>query len=333
MPFKDVATIFSRAFILGFYLPAFFAISVLWQSLPAAQQPTGFERYSSGIQLLIIAGIAIPVGLLLSGLNYSILRVFEGYPLQHAQDWLGFRMLHKWMTQPRLREFRDLARRKRDRDSTAAWLLDRRYPSTEGQVLPTRFGNAVRAFEHHALVRWGLSTVAVWPRIELLLSQQESAALTEVKSDTDFLVNASLLSYGVSLTLIASGIAHGSTPWYTWTLYLIPFLVGYSLYRIAVGAAIRWGSEVRSCVDLNRLELYERMGLRLPSTRKQEAEIANAINQCLLYGVPIPDAVRAIPPPEDKAASGRAPQLYSDLMQFWNAGFTTRRKGNRHGLR
>lgn len=293
MPFKDFSTIFSRSFVLGYYLPAFFALFVLWESLPKAVQPHDFSHYSTGTQLLIVAALGIPLGLLLSGLNYSILRIFEGYPLQHVQQWPGFRTLHKLLIAPRLREFGDLARRKRDGDSKAAWQLDRRYPSSEGQILPTRLGNAVRAFEHHALVRWGLSTVAAWPRVELLLSEQESTILAAVKSDADFLVNASLLSYGVGITLLIRAGVTGSR-WDAWLIDLIPFLVGYCLYRIAVGAAIRWGSEVRSCMDLHRLELYERMGIRLPTTREEEAQVAKAINQCLLYGKPLPNSVRTI---------------------------------------
>lgn len=296
MPFKDLSTIFSRSFVLGYYLPAFFALFVLWESLPRSGQPYDFAHYSTGTQLLIVAALGIPLGLLLSGLNYSILRIFEGYPLQRAQQWPGFRAVHKLLIAPRLREFGDLARRKRAGDSTAAWLLDRRYPSTEGQILPTRFGNAVRAFEHHALVRWGLSTVAAWPRVELLLSEQESTILAAVKSDADLLVNASLLSYGVGITLLVKAGVTGAR-WDAWLIGLIPFLVGYCFYRIAVGAAIRWGSEVRSCMDLHRLELYERMGLRLPATKEEEARIANSINQCLLYGKPLADSTRAISPP------------------------------------
>jgi hypothetical protein len=298
MPFKDVTTIFSRSFVLGYYLPAFFALFVLWKSLPPAVQPHEFEHYSAGTQLLIISGFGIPLGLLLSGLNYTIMRVFEGYPLQNAQNWPGFRTVHKWMVGPRLREFGDLARRKRNGDSKAAWLLDRRFPSSEGQVLPTRFGNAVRAFEHHALVRWGLSTVAAWPRIELLLSEQESTVLTAVKSDTDFLVNASLLSYCVGVTLLVRALIV-RPQWAIWLIYLIPFVVGYCLYRIAVGAAVRWGSEVRSCMDLHRFDLYERMGLRLPTTKEQEFEVTKSINQCLLYGKSLPNSVRATASPSD----------------------------------
>jgi hypothetical protein len=309
MPFKDLSTIFSRAFVLGYYLPAFFALFVLWKSLPKTVQPLDFEHYSTGTQLLIVAAFGIPLGLLLSGLNYSILRIYEGYPLQHAQQWLGFRTLHKLLITPRLREFGDLARRKREGDSKAAWLLDRRYPSSEGQILPTRFGNAVRAFEHHALVRWGLSTVAAWPRIELLLSEQESTVLAAVKSDADFLVNASLLSYGVGVTLLVNAGVTGSR-WVAWLISLVPFVVGYCLYRIAVGAATRWGSEVRSCMDLHRLELYGRIGVRLPATKEEEARIANAINQCLLYGKRLPNSVRAIPPQVDgEHASYRIQQV------------------------
>jgi len=294
MPFKDVTTIFSRAFILGFYLPAFFALTVLWQTLPMGLLPVEFKHYTAAVQLLIIASLGIPLGLLLSGLNYSILRLYEGYPLQQAQHWHGIRFLYKRLMQSRINEFNDLTSRKQAGDSTAAWQLDRRYPSIKSHILPTRFGNAVRAFEHHALVRWGLSTVGVWPRIELLLSQDESQTLATVKSDADFLVNASLLSYGVGIVLVVSVATHTAAQWYSWLLCIIPFIVGYLLYRIAVGAAVRWGSGVRSCVDLHRLQLYERMGVQQPRTRAHEAEIADAINQCLLYGVPIPDTVRAV---------------------------------------
>lgn len=294
MPFKDVTTIFSRAFILGFYLPAFFALIVLWQSWPMVLLPVEFKHYTAAVQLLIIAGLAIPLGLLLSGLNYSILRLYEGYPLQQAQRLPGFRFVYKRLVQPRIREFGELTTRKQAGDSAAAWQLDRRYPSIKSHVLPTRFGNAVRAFEHHALVRWGLSTVGIWPRIELLLSQDESHTLATIKSDADFLVNASFMSYGVGAVFVVNVAIHTPAQWYSWVLCSVPFVVGYLLYRISVGAAIRWGSGVRSCVDLHRLQLYERMGLQQPTTQAREAEIADAINQCLLYGVPLPDAVRTM---------------------------------------
>jgi len=34
--------------------------------------------------------------------------------------------------------------------------------------MPTRFGNAVLAFETYAMKRWGLDSVPVWPRIDML---------------------------------------------------------------------------------------------------------------------------------------------------------------------
>ncbi len=52
MGLSDVAGVFSRFFIVGFFLPAFFALIALAQLATSALVPNGVERYSSATEIL-----------------------------------------------------------------------------------------------------------------------------------------------------------------------------------------------------------------------------------------------------------------------------------------
>jgi len=107
--------------------------------------------------LLLGRGAGLLLGLLLLGLNWQIFRAFEGYPLAERKR----SKLLKPVSAPLLR----LQRRRFDclvaiRDdvkgddvnrANAAWRLDREFPPNRAQLLPTRFGNAVMAFETAAM--------------------------------------------------------------------------------------------------------------------------------------------------------------------------------------
>lgn len=66
-------------------------------------------------------------------------------------------------------------------------------------------------------------------------------------------------------------------------------------YRGAVGTATRLGEKVRASIDLHRLELYERFGLKAPASLMSEEVSGRTINELVLRGTPIPDEVRARP--------------------------------------
>jgi hypothetical protein len=111
------------------------------------------------------------VGLLLSGLHFPILRLYEGYPLQHGRRIAGVRWIYAGMVGrwgkcfDALEAKRAVPQASADR-SAAARRLAREFPATRDQLLPTRFGNAVRSFERHPRVRYGLDGVTAWPRVK-----------------------------------------------------------------------------------------------------------------------------------------------------------------------
>jgi hypothetical protein len=100
MALSDVLGVFSRYFIVGFFLPAFFAVAVLSQVLDRRVFPASYEQAGSATQVLVLAGAGLLVALLSSGLHFPILRLYEGYPLQHGRRVPGIGWIYTRMVRP-----------------------------------------------------------------------------------------------------------------------------------------------------------------------------------------------------------------------------------------
>jgi hypothetical protein len=172
--------------------------------------------------------------------------------------------------------------------TTAAWRLEERYPAAFDDLLPTRFGNAMRAAQEYAFSRWGLDTWAVWPRIEALLTDAERDLLTDARTDVAFFLNSALTAALVGGVVMVDGVWHRPLS-ASWMLYLLPFLIAYGLYRLSVGAFIRWGGYQRAGIDLHRRELFEKLGLHLPAPAREQHALARALNRFILYRPKSPD--------------------------------------------
>lgn len=293
---SDVAGVFSRYFIVGFFLPAFFALVGLSQTLTDPFLPADYRNLSGGAQIAVLGGAGLLLGLLLVGLNWQIFRLYEGYPLAERKDRLVTGLFYRLfvarqrMIFKRLETTRDNSSADIEARGYAAWRLDRDFPPNSSDLMPFRFGNAVLAFETHAMKRWGLDSIAAWPRIDMLLSEREGEQQANSRSEAAFFVNGSLLLFLAGLVLLAGQIAHSPLSGVALLLYLVPFLGAALMTHWSVGAATRWGNAVRSAIDLHRFELYEKLGVRRPVSFTDEREnVAAQINQMLVYGQPIPD--------------------------------------------
>ena len=285
MGLDDLTGVLSRYFLVGYWVPSFFALAALAVWLPTSSLPNEYVPLSWSAKFLVVGFVAIPLGLMLLGLRYPLTRVFEGYRLERRRlryvraplVWLQGRSFDRLM---RSREDKTQASGRR---TTAARLLDRRFHSDRSRLLPTRFGNAYRASENYSYTRYGLDTVAIWPRIDALLTERERELHTNAASDLAFFVNGTLWATIVGIVFVAT------TSLDAWWQYLLAFIVSYVLYRASVGAAERLGTERRASVDLHRSELYVRLGLREPASLEEAREHhARAVNQFLLFGIPIP---------------------------------------------
>jgi hypothetical protein len=292
MGLSDITGVFSRYFVVGFFLPAYVSLVSLWLSASSDFIPNAVGRHSEGTELLILGGIALVAGLVLSGSSYLITRAFEGYPLMRVRNWPVVGLIADAAIAIQRRSYDRLRAVRDDRSGAptdrarAAWTLDRFFPHDRDALLPTRMGNVIRAFEQHSNVRWGLDGVTIWPWIDTLLSGDERELQVDAKIDLYVFINAALGAFVVGVCLVVDKAVNVPHPASYWPLYAIPFVVGYILYRAALAPAAGWGDAVRAAIDLHRLELYEKLGVRTPLSFSDERRMAERINKAILYGNP-----------------------------------------------
>ena len=302
MGLGDVAGVLSRFFIVGFFLPSFFGLVALAQLLTSGLLPDGYEGYSGGTQILILGGAALLTGLFLLGLHRPLIRLFEGYPIARARLARPFVRLQE-RSFDRLTAVKAAGGPDADHATNSlamrAWLkLDRFFPDNRSRLLPTRFGNALRAAEDYPYTRWGLDSIPFWARVEPLLSDQERQLHENARTDVAFFLNSTLAAAAVGIVLVVDAALNAPIAGrYAW-IYLAPFLVAYLVYRFSIDAGQRWGVELKASLDLHRLAVYDRLGVRRPTGFADEkTTIAPALNRFFLYGIAMPDDLWAREPP------------------------------------
>jgi hypothetical protein len=278
----NVTGVLSRYFIVGFWIPTFFSLVILGEWLSDGWTPSEYDGLDWNRKILVLGGLALAIGLLLLGLRYPIVRALEGY------GWSGWPLLGSGLTKLQQRSYDKYARIRDDENASsgaqtrAARLLERKFPHDGERVLPTAFGNAFRAFENYPYTRYGLDMIAIWPRIDQLLTDQERNLHVNAESDEAFFVNGMIGSFVVGVLFAADA----ELPWWP---YPIPFLFTFALYRASIGAVERVGTERRASADLHRLELYDRLGMARPAgSDADRKESAGALNRFVLWGDPIP---------------------------------------------
>jgi hypothetical protein len=150
-----------------------------------------------------------------------------------------------------------------------AWqVVESRYPRELSAVLPTRLGNVLRRHEllagaavHLPIIDWATHIGMVAdPSHTKYVNDQRTQMDLAVRMTWSGLIGA-LLSFGL---LWPYGYAVGLT--------LLPLAVAWLSYRGAVISADGYGRAMRAWVDLNRIALYERLGLAPVDTSDDERE-------------------------------------------------------------
>jgi hypothetical protein len=282
MSLRDVTGIFSRSFVVGYFTPALAA----WTTviiLTRESQPERFTSLRFGAQAVVVAALSLLVGGVLLGLRYDIRMAFV------AARFLAGPIRDKLMAHEvrRLEAARRSAAAVGVEERTRGYfVLDQEFP--DEHVRPTRFGNAFGAYQAYPFNRYGLDYSVAWKRIDVLLSPREVELQALARSDVDFLLNLSVLGVLVALTLAVERLVHASP---AAAVSVVPLMVSWVTYRLAVRAERRLGHEQRASFDLHRLELYEQLGMARPRTAADERATAEAVNLVLQWrrdGQPAP---------------------------------------------
>ena len=147
---------------------------------------------------------------------------------------------------------------------------------SEDLILPTRFGNAIAAFEGYSWEIYRADAVTIWPRLRAVLPSSVKEDINNEKTSLDFLVNI----FVVSVCVAACGI--GQLVFQCWvdranltrslvnldlaaiarplSLTAAGLIVSAFVYEWALDQVAAWGEQVKAAFDCYLPTLQKQLG-------------------------------------------------------------------------
>jgi hypothetical protein len=279
-----------KAFIVGFFIPCLLfviAVLALFSDVPKIQDFLVLTEDSKTLDKLVYLVLAVwTLAVFMTIVNTIQYKMLEGYrgPLS-SLEFLRRREIQRFHRIDNrvhdLQEKRYAAGGKLPEDEEIdlrkKWVeLRRDFPDQLELLLPTRFGNAIRAFEHYSRDVYGADSVALWYHLSSVIPKDFQAFLAEARAQVDCLVNivffaiilglcaaVRLLAAFVTWTLGSSTVPHlgihlvASNLFVCAALAVVTPLVALSAYKLSLERVYIWGDWVKF--------------LRLLSPRSREA--------------------------------------------------------------
>ncbi|WP_051828051.1 hypothetical protein [Streptomyces bicolor] len=236
-----------------------------WRAVPPERPATVFGAF------LVITVCALLLSLLLQPFQVRAVRVLEGYwdrwPLtaELASLMIGFQR-RRWNALSRKADAMVRGDHARRAQADARRRLAAQPPVDV--LLPTALGNALRAGEISAGERYGLATLASWPRLYLQVSERAAALLRSTRDALDTAVN---LCWSCLALTGAGTLALYDEP-SSWWLCGLGLGFAATAYKGAVTAAQSYAGLMHVAYDLYRFDLLEALRYSLPADRDAEEE-------------------------------------------------------------
>ena len=232
-------------------------------------------RDTSIAHVTAIGLLGIVVGSLLHPFQFSLVRLVEGY-------WQGLpliRHLEPVGVELNRRRLRSLRRSGRLVD------MERQFPPSVDELLPTRVGNAMRAAERTAGSRYGFDAIVMWPRLFPLLAPRVGEVLEDLRTQLDIAARYCALLWLVTLTGTVTLATDG------WWLLLpaATLLLSWGSYRATFRAALGYGEGLRIAFDLHHADLVHALGWRVPEDLEKLVELSRELEDWLFRGARPPD--------------------------------------------
>jgi uncharacterized membrane protein YvlD (DUF360 family) len=178
---------------------------------------------------------------------------------------------------------------------------DQYYPPNPDDILPTKFGNILKASESYAGTRYGLDGVEFWPRLIHVIPPPYQELIEGSRNELSFLVNMSFLAIVFFVLCVVAILYNFIGPSLNSVSMPLKFVgFGYAFQYAAAGLialACNWlfnkastfsvssfGIMIRSAYDLFRLDLLEKFRLKMPTDSDKEFYMWNNLNELILQG-------------------------------------------------
>jgi len=248
----------------------------------------------------ILAAIALLTAFVLMALNSVILRAFEGYFFFGLYQHLNFFYVWFWRYHDKkIKEIRKTQAKSKDNtvpiDERPVFAskdrlelmhhlesMSKNFPSEEHRVLPTRFGNAIAAFEDYSMVLYGFEMITGWSRLNAVVPKDYREIMDGARADMDMWMNLWLATYLLMLQYACLAIFLGCAPAAGSILIGLPgmsVLMGWMSHK----AAVQWGEWIKGAFDVYLPKLRDELGLTDHDDSREEREMWKLYSQVMVY--------------------------------------------------
>ena len=231
------------------------------------------------IALLIIALLSLLTSaLIVQYCELAVLRILEGYWFRWLRELRYYFITIQQKRKYKLdRQFQLLIARIEDKKQPLTPEEIEEYARLDGilhyfpiHLMPTKFGNILRAAEERPKNQYGLDTFICWPRLWLLLPDSVKTELTEARVTLNTGARIWLWSL---LFLVWTPLA--------WWVVPIGIISALLAYKWLLNAAIIYGDLLESAFDIYRFELYKVLRWSLPNSPEEERQLGEQLTTYL----------------------------------------------------
>lgn len=289
--FSELPKIFDRVFMMGYVLPVLVFLGATIGLLrcfgldPAAQLLTATDSVIGAATTLLLLWAG---GLLLTALNWEIFRLMEGYGRFNPVRFLKRRQLDQFKrllddtwslatksnrTDSEERQFKLLKYRLAeyypvDLPSEYTPETRKKVEQDKERLMPSAFGNAVRAFEVYPRLMYGIEGTRGWDRLLTVVPDAYIKHIDDAKAKTDMWLNFGFLSV---VFLVEYVVLVFYTQQIVALWVLLPALaLGVLASNRAVSAAVTWGGMVKAAFDVYLPMLLKTLNYERFNTRSEE---------------------------------------------------------------
>jgi len=230
--------------------------------------------------------------------NRELIRILEGYyflnspyleklPPKCIQLYRFKRMNGKTSELKEKKRFNNASPKEQKKYMKLRIELSKKYPFEEKQILPTSFGNSIKAFEVYPLKVYGFDAIPVWPRILFLLPDNVKDKLNASKACVDFAVNMTYLLSIIFIEYVVLAYINNDIKTFLIPVIILLFII--LSYKFALISVLEWGDVVKAIFDVYSNTLLSEMRLKNPTNWNEKRKVWTSLSQVFIYRIPPED--------------------------------------------
>jgi len=309
---------------LGFINLLLFAFNPILPNAISRRLGGPADLLQDGSLVMLIASVAL--GFTMTVLSNFLVKIFEGYIVLEHFPFLKQRELKReYKLRCRINQLQkslDYYRDNEKMDDPSALRInailntlivqhEMMFPFVRREIMPTSFGNLLKAAECYSAERYHIDSVVFWPSLVHVIAPSYNLCIQETRNQLSFVVNCSFLSilfgalcWGASLYQAVLRIfleEKIQSPLYFiqvnlparvyeervviyFIIGVVAFLIAFSFYRASLISVSEFCGMIRSSYDLFRFDLLKALHIELPKDSRSERTLWYRIGDLVKKG-------------------------------------------------